>query len=64
MATFPEDHELHKRRYGRNLGLGLTLLAYVGLVFGLTIVKVSNGATVQDFDHRLPPGVSPSEVSN
>lgn len=36
------EHELHKRRFGRNLGLGLVLAAFVALVFGVTIVKVSN----------------------
>ncbi len=35
------DHELHVRRWGRNVGLGLVLCALVALVFGLTIVKVS-----------------------
>lgn len=40
--TFREPHELHKRRWGRNLGLGLVLFAFVALVFGLTIVKVTN----------------------
>jgi hypothetical protein len=36
------EHELHKRRWGRNLGLGLVLAAFVALVFGLTIVKVAS----------------------
>lgn len=35
------EHELHRRRWSRNLGLGLVLGAFVALVFGLTIVKVS-----------------------
>lgn len=39
-------HELHHRRRGRNLGLGVILLAFVGIVFGLTIVKVGNGDDV------------------
>jgi len=34
-------HELHKRRFSRNLGLGLVLVGLVALVFGLTVVKVS-----------------------
>jgi hypothetical protein len=37
------DHELHQRRWGRNLGLGLALALFVALVFGLTLVKVSQG---------------------
>ncbi|MCZ4353272.1 hypothetical protein O4H61_12155 [Roseovarius aestuarii] len=38
---FRKPHELHKRRFGRNLGLGLVLGGLVALVFGLTIAKVS-----------------------
>ncbi|MDQ2093749.1 hypothetical protein [Rhodalgimonas zhirmunskyi] len=37
------EHELHRRRLGRNIGLGLVLLAFVGLVFGLTLVKTKRG---------------------
>lgn len=49
------DHELHNRRWGRNLGLGLVLAAFVVLVFGLTIVKVSR----QD-ENGNPPGMAAS----
>ncbi|MEQ9258818.1 MAG: hypothetical protein RIG84_06945 [Roseovarius sp.] len=35
------QHDLHKRRFSRNLGLGLVLAGFVGLIFGLTVVKVS-----------------------
>lgn len=35
------EHELHHRRKGRNIGLGLALGAFVALVFGLTMVKVT-----------------------
>ncbi len=41
MAIRPE-HEIHNRRFGRNLGLGLVLAAFVALVFGLTVVKISH----------------------
>jgi predicted PurR-regulated permease PerM len=40
MPLAPE-HEIHRRRLGRNLGLGLVLVAFVGLIFALTVVKVS-----------------------
>ena len=40
MPLAPE-HELHRRRFGRNVGLGLVLAAFVGLIFALTIAKVS-----------------------
>jgi hypothetical protein len=39
--SFHEPHEMHKRRFGRNLGVGLTLGAFILIVFGLTIAKVS-----------------------
>ncbi|MBK0328293.1 hypothetical protein I5535_13455 [Rhodobacteraceae bacterium F11138] len=42
-------HELHNRRFGRNLGVGLILAAFVALVFGLTMVKVTRG------DFVMPP---------
>lgn len=51
--TFRPDHELHRRRWSRNLGLGLVLGAFVLLVFGLTIVKVSR----QDAQGN-PPGMA------
>ncbi|MFA3917492.1 hypothetical protein [Ruegeria hyattellae] len=38
-----QPHELHKRRYGRNLGVALTLAAFIVIVFGLTVVKVTRG---------------------
>ena len=36
-------HELHQRRFGRNLGVGLILAAFIVIMFGLTVVKVSRG---------------------
>ncbi len=53
--SFREEHELHKRRFGRNLGLGLVLAAFVVLVFGLTVVKVTEGDPMQAFDHVARP---------
>ncbi|SEP73374.1 hypothetical protein [Thalassovita taeanensis] len=41
--SFREPHELHKRRSGRNIGLGLVLAAFVAIVFGMTVVKVTRG---------------------
>ena len=37
------DHELHTRRFSRNIGLGLVLATFVALVFGLTVVKITEG---------------------
>ncbi|MDZ4095087.1 MAG: hypothetical protein U1D35_09290 [Paracoccaceae bacterium] len=59
--AFPPEHEIYKRRFGRNLGLGLTLVAFVALVFGLTVVKVTNVGQVQGFDHVVRPELLPQE---
>jgi hypothetical protein len=53
--AFPPTHELHKRRFSRNLGLGLTLAAFVALVFALTVVKVKRGDPMQGYDHVVQP---------
>ncbi len=37
------EHELHQRRKGRNIGVGLMLVGFVVLVMALTFVKVSRG---------------------
>ncbi len=34
------EHELHRRRRARNLVLGGVLLAFVALLFGVTIAKM------------------------
>ncbi len=61
------EHPLHIRRKGRNIGLGLLLLAFVGLVFGLTVVKVMELGDLGKFeatDHVLQPQLLPdSEVT-
>ncbi|MDQ7070249.1 MAG: hypothetical protein Q9M48_05850 [Rhodobacterales bacterium] len=58
--SFREEHELHKRRFGRNVGLGVVLGSFVALVFGLTIAKVTSGdLAIQP----APQSVSQNEVS-
>ncbi len=37
--SLSKQHDMHKRRFSRNLGLGLVLMAFVALIFGLTIAK-------------------------
>ncbi len=44
-----EEHELHKRRRGRNAALGGVLLVFVLLIFAVTIVKLANGQSMQAF---------------
>ncbi len=61
--TFRSGHELHKRRFSRNLGVGLTLAAFVVLVFALTVVKVKRGDPMQGFDHTFQPEAVPQEAT-
>ncbi len=35
----PVDHELHKRRLGRNIFVGLVLFGLVALIFFVSIAK-------------------------
>ena len=46
------EHEIHRRRRSRNVGLGLVLVAFVALVFGLTVVKVQQGDLMEAYDHQ------------
>ena len=46
------EHEIHRRRRSRNVGLGLVLVAFVALVFGLTVVKVQQGDLIEAYDHQ------------
>ena len=44
------EHELHRRRFSRNAGLGATLVALVFIVFGLTVAKVTEGDPARAID--------------
>jgi hypothetical protein len=39
-----QDHEIHRRRRSRNLGVLVILLAFVALLFWVTIAKMSGHA--------------------
>jgi hypothetical protein len=55
------EHELHQRRSSRNIGVALTLVAFVFIIFGLTYVKITNGGLNQGFDHVVRPELIPTE---
>ncbi len=60
--TIKVEHELHDRRRGRNRGMGLILVVSVGIVFGLTVVKVLQLGDIQQFetfDHVARPQLEP-----
>lgn len=58
MALNP-THELHGRRFSRNLGVALCLVFFVALVFALTVVKVKRGDPMQGYDHTVRPEMVP-----
>ena len=49
------EHELHKRRFSRNRGVGLALVGFVGLMFALSVVKITQVGPIQGFDHVVRP---------
>jgi len=61
MAIDRPDHELHERRKGRNIWLGLVLAGFVTLVFGVTVVKMSQGEMIEGYDHIVRPSITVSE---
>ncbi len=59
------EHEIHQRRKGRNSGVGLLLVGMVGIVFGLTVVKVLGLTDVRQmerFDHVARPQLEPGAL--
>lgn len=61
MKAIRAEHELHQRRLSRNVGVGLVLAAFIAVVFGLTVVKVSTGASMEAFDHVARPSITVPE---
>ena len=61
--SFGKDHELHERRFGRNLGVGLTLIAFAAVMFGLTVAKVTRDGSAERFDHVARPAIVPVETA-
>lgn len=57
------EHELHERRRGRNVGLLLVLLAFIAIVFALTVAKVTqlgDARKFEAFDHVARPALEPA----
>lgn len=55
------EHDLHRRRRSRNVGLAVVLVAFVALVFGLTVVKVRQGDLMEAFDHQPRTTILPQQ---
>lgn len=58
--TFRPEHEIHRRRLGRNLGVGLVLGAFVVLMFALSIVKITEGDLMHAGDHAQSGPTAPA----
>lgn len=59
------EHEIHQRRKGRNRGVFLLLLGMIGIVFGLTVVKVLGLTDIRQFektDHVARPAIEPGAL--
>lgn len=54
-----ETHDLHKRRLGRNVGVALSLVAFAAIVFGLTVAKIREGASMEAYDHVPRVSITP-----
>nr|WP_325249643.1 cytochrome C oxidase assembly protein [Amylibacter sp.] len=54
------EHPLHGRRKRSNLMLGAVLGSFVALVFAITIVKMTNGASMEAFDHTVRYSIEPT----
>lgn len=50
-------HDLHRRRLSRNVGVAAVLLAFVAVMFGLTMAKIKTGASMEAFDHVVRPAL-------
>lgn len=62
--TIRVEHEVHERRKGRNYGVGLLLIGFIGIVFGLTVVKIlqlGDAGEFERFDHVARPQLIPEE---
>ena len=54
-----QTHELHKRRFGRNVGVALSLVGFAAIVFGLAVAKIREGASMEEFDHTPRVSITP-----
>jgi len=58
----PDRHELFARRRSRNIGVGLVLGAFVLLVFAVSVVKLTEGRSLEGYDHGVRSTLLPSET--
>lgn len=54
--AFRVESDMHRRRFSRNLGLGVVLVGFVVLMFALTVVKVTQGVRPHADDAKKNTG--------
>ena len=54
-----QTHDLHRRRLGRNVGVALSLVGFAAIVFGLTVAKIRQGASMEAYDHTPRVSITP-----
>jgi hypothetical protein len=52
------EHEVHGRRRNRNFGVLGVLLAFIVIVFGVTVAKIQTGGFSEGFDHVARPALA------
>ena len=55
------EHEIYRKRGKKNIGLGIIMGLFVLLIFFVTIVKMTDGNSMQAFDHSLRPELTERE---
>jgi hypothetical protein len=56
-----KESETHLARRGRNFGVLGVLLAFIVVVFGITVAKIETGGFSEGFDHVARPALVPAE---
>ena len=51
----PIRHEIYKRRGNKNIAIASVMVAFILIIFSVTIVKISGGGSMQAYDHSLRP---------
>ena len=51
------EDDLNIKRKSRNIWLALSLGLFIGIVFLVTIAKLSDGNLIEGFDHTLRPSL-------
>ena len=57
MGLSRDNHEIYRRRRGRNLLVLALLIGFAVLIYEVTKVKMSEGHMMEGFDHQFRPSL-------